>query len=286
MSDTNNGPLVAAVNAVMADVGYVRATGFNQQQRYTYTSDEDLLKALQPAMASHGLALIPVALSEVQRDIAYETKAGSAMWRVSAVVTYNLCHTSGAAMGVSVYAEGADTADKCASKLMTSAYKYALRQAFAIPTGDDSERDVKTGQEAMNGTPNRGSPPPPPSAPAANGRPTRATEKPKPAPATGAAFHATPLIEAMTSVADLSDVCRQIQAGYTDNPHARSAAWAKAIAHAADNLCQSVADVDVVAAALSKAHGKMTATDRGAAGLAVDTARRVLTEVAAQGVPA
>lgn len=120
-------------------------------------------------------------------------------------------------------------------------------------------------------------------APTTNGRPARATEKLQPAPA---AFHATPLIEAMASVADLADVCRQIQAGYTDNPHARSAAWAKAIAHAADNLCQSVADVDVVAAALSKAHGKMTATDRGAAGLAVDTARRVLTEVAAQGVPA
>lgn len=123
-----------------------------------------------------------------------------------------------------------------------------------------------------------------PPTPATNGRPARATEKPKPAPA--AAFHATPLIEAMASVADLADVCRQIQAGYTDNPHARSAAWAKAIAHAADNLCQSVADVDVVAAALSKAHGKMTATDRGAAGIAVDTARHVLTEVAAQEVPA
>lgn len=148
------GELVKAVNAVMADVGYVKATGRNTQQNYNYTSDEDLLKAIQPAMAAHGLALIPAAISEVETDAAYQTKTGGTMWRRAAIVTYNLAHTSGAVMPVTVYAEGCDTADKGAVKLMTAAYKYALRQAFAIPTGDDAERDVKVGAEpgsAVNG---------------------------------------------------------------------------------------------------------------------------------------
>lgn len=91
-------------------------------------------------------------------------------------------------------------------------------------------------------------------------------------------FHASPLIEAMTALGDLPAVMRSIQTGYSDNPHARSAAWAKALTWAADNLCQAPADVDVVAAAFAKAKPKMTATDCGAAGLSIDTARVVLSE--------
>ena len=102
-------------------------------------------------------------------------------------------------------------------------------------------------------------------------------------------FHATPLIEAMTAPDDLPTVMRAIQAGYADNPHARSAAWAKALTWAADQVCQTPDDVDVVAAAFEKARAKMTATDRGAAGVSIDTARVVLgeaVEVDAEAVPA
>lgn len=102
-------------------------------------------------------------------------------------------------------------------------------------------------------------------------------------------FHATPLIEAMTSVGDLAAVMRAIQTGYADNPHARSAAWAKALTWAADRVCRTPADVDVVAAAFEKARAKMTATDCGAAGVSIDTARVVLgeaVEVEAEAVPA
>lgn len=186
--DSNIGELVKAVNLVMAAVGYVRGTGRNTQQNYTYTSDEDLLRAIQPAMVEAGLALIPVAVT-AETDVAYQTKSGGAMWRRAGTVAYNLVHTSGAIMPVTVYAEGADTADKAAAKMMTSAYKYALRQVFAVPTGDNAEADHKIGQEAL-----AASAPPP--------RQTNGASKGKP-PASKASNYAVALTDLPTVLASL-----------------------------------------------------------------------------------
>ena len=61
------GELVAAIGAIMADVGYVRGTGRNTHHGYKYTSDEDLAASIQPALVKHGVAIFPIA-SEIERS--------------------------------------------------------------------------------------------------------------------------------------------------------------------------------------------------------------------------
>lgn len=124
--------LAAAVCAVMADVQYVQKGGRNDHHRYTYVSDADLLMRLQPSMAKHGLCLMP---SNIERSDQPNI--------CHLVVTYTLMHTSGQSATVMVPGSGSATRgseDKGAYKAMTGAYKYALRQLFAVPTGDDPER--------------------------------------------------------------------------------------------------------------------------------------------------
>lgn len=134
--------LVTAVAAVMRDVGAVRATGVNSYDKYTYTTDKDLLEKLQPAMVEHGLVLMPVSI-DVDRDIV----DGKNKHRATVKCVYALCHTSGERIDLQIVGEGSDRGDKAVYKALTGAYKYLLRQSFAIPTGDDVESDAPTVDE-------------------------------------------------------------------------------------------------------------------------------------------
>ncbi len=131
--------LAAAVCSVMAAVRYVRQTGHNEIHRYRYASDEDLLAALQPAMAEAGLALLPIHVESTTIEHSPDRK-GKTQWRTDLVVSYRLMHVSGESIELQAPGCGIDGEDKGAYKAMTGALKYVLRHTFLVPTGDDAER--------------------------------------------------------------------------------------------------------------------------------------------------
>jgi len=135
MQSESIGALVSAIGAVMAEVGYVRGTGKNSHHKYTYTSDEDLAAAVQPALAKHGVAILPVAC---QLD-----RSGD---RCVIVQTWRVAHSSGEWMQIEIAGEGVDKQDKGTAKALTGARKYLLRLLFCIPTGDDIEREATVAQ--------------------------------------------------------------------------------------------------------------------------------------------
>lgn len=137
---TELGQLAAAVAAVMASYRGVEKSGVNSFHRYKYASDADLLWTLKPAMASAGLAFILVDWVIV-REAEAKTKGGGAERLVDLAVTYRLIHKSGEYLTIKAPGSGQDPGDKALYKAMTGAFKYALRQTFAVPTGDDPERD-------------------------------------------------------------------------------------------------------------------------------------------------
>lgn len=135
MTTENRSQLVEAVAKVMDEVGYVQGTGKNREFGYKYTSDEDLLRKLQPALAKNGLMIAPCEI-----EIIDSNEKGK--WLKQTIrVHYELRHVGGESMMIAVMAEGRDTGDKAVYKALTGAYKYMLRQTFAIPTGDDAEKD-------------------------------------------------------------------------------------------------------------------------------------------------
>jgi len=157
MADTLTN-LAKAVCAVMGEVGYVTATGKNTRQGYKYTSDVDLLTAIQPLLVKHGLAILPTSYTAERTQ--FQTGSGAQMWRTDVNVAYVLLHTSGESIVLNMGGSGSDSLDKDPYKALTGAYKYLLRQTFAVPTGEDAERDhAKTSgnpapQAATNPQPN------------------------------------------------------------------------------------------------------------------------------------
>ena len=130
-------PLVTAVNAVMLEVPRVAKTGKNTHMRYDYSSEQDLLEALRPAMARNGLSMTPG-----QIDVINTTEPNNrGNYRVDIKVTFNLLHVSGIGSQFQIVASGTDNQDKAFAKAMTMALKYALINAFLVPRGDDPDRD-------------------------------------------------------------------------------------------------------------------------------------------------
>ena len=150
MTAANN--ITEAINAVMAEVGYV------QKQRtgtlgYSFAGEAALIEALRPHMVEQGICCYVAGVRDVVRE-EYTTSKGATMNLTRLIATVRFVHApSQTSIDTEAVGEGADTGDKGANKASTGAYKYALRQTFCIETGDDP--DGFPSQEKAAGTINK-----------------------------------------------------------------------------------------------------------------------------------
>lgn len=146
MSEVEHANIYEAMAAAYTECGYVqkkKAADLN----YRFAGERAMIEEIRPAMVRHGIFVYPHCVREVKRET-YTTSRGSTMNLVGLVVTYRFAHESGEHdIVVEAYGEGADVGDKAAPKAMTGAFKYALRQAFCIETGDDPDNDSSAHQE-------------------------------------------------------------------------------------------------------------------------------------------
>lgn len=147
-----------AILEVMKEVKNVEKTmnvGTGQSS-YKGVSDKVVKEVLQPAMAKHGLSILPIAV---------EAKTTTERWEESS--TYNnqpqvkqkqstftevttkylLLHSSGESIELAGYGHGVDSQDKGAGKATTYALKYALLYTFLIPTGKIDDADNEHSEE-------------------------------------------------------------------------------------------------------------------------------------------
>ena len=146
------GKLAEAVSAVIGEVGTVEKSGKNTFHRYDYASDADLLRALQPLLATHGLMMAPIRIDRVDED-GPKTGKGKPQTLTHVAVTYLLAHKSGEWLHVQSRGTGIDGEDKGIFKALTGALKYAVRGAFLVPTGDDPEQDRPRQQQRQQPKP-------------------------------------------------------------------------------------------------------------------------------------
>lgn len=147
--------LFAAITRVMTEVGYVQKQR-GQNLGYTFAGEAAIVMKLHDSFARHGLCILPVGMDVIESGT-YQTATNKTSRRTILKVTYDLCHVSGQTKQIVAFGEGADIGDKSFSKAMTIAYKYALRQATMLATGDDPDEDPSEDfeQKAKDGGNNR-----------------------------------------------------------------------------------------------------------------------------------
>ena len=134
-----------AIAAVMAELSKegISKDRKNQQQGYAFRGIDDMYNALSPILAKNGLCVLPRVLA--RETIERQTKNGGALFYTTVEVEFDFVSAEdGSKHTVKTFGEAMDSADKSTNKAMSAAYKYAVMQAFAIPTEGDNDADAQT----------------------------------------------------------------------------------------------------------------------------------------------
>lgn len=129
-----------AINAIMREIGVVGKGQTNTFSKYQYRGIDDVMNALNPALAKNGVFVTPQVL-----DMAREKRQGEKnMYTVLTIQFTFYAVKDGSSVSATVIGEAFDTGDKSANKAMAVAFKYAMVQVFCIPTEDMKDSDAFT----------------------------------------------------------------------------------------------------------------------------------------------
>jgi hypothetical protein len=134
--------LYAKLHAIMSECGYIQKDGENKDQNYKYVSDKAIKEKLQTLMVKHKLLFVQKSATVT------DLKTGLGKYANQVIFVTRLAYSfvdieTGESLDGECDGAGSDWLDKGIYKAITGASKYALRNTFMIPTGDDPEQDVE-----------------------------------------------------------------------------------------------------------------------------------------------
>lgn len=105
----------------------------NKDQGFNFRGIEAAMNAIAPLLVNHGIVCVPRHGSPQRFDRI--TKSGGTLSFVNIVSEFDLIHVDdGSSVTITTNGEGMDSSDKATNKAMSMAFKYALFQAFVVPT--------------------------------------------------------------------------------------------------------------------------------------------------------
>lgn len=133
---------INAVQKALAAEGISKSRK-NAQQGYSFRGIDDIYNVVSPMLGQHGLCILPRVTSRECTE--RQTAKGTALFYVNCQVEFDfVAAADGSKHTVVTWGEAMDSADKATNKAMSAAYKYAVMQAFAIPTEGDNDADATT----------------------------------------------------------------------------------------------------------------------------------------------
>lgn len=131
-----------AMTAIMKSVEAIKKDKTNQQQKFKYRGIDDVMNALHDAFAENGVFLTTEVLerSEVER----RSGSGGNLFYVTQKIRFMFHAPDGSNVSSTVYGTAMDSGDKADNKGLSIGLKYALLQAFLIPTEDMVDPDSET----------------------------------------------------------------------------------------------------------------------------------------------
>ena len=143
---------MAAITAELQTVAKNLTVQTTKTSSYKAVSERDILDAVKPLEAKHGVYSYPVSRNVIESNLLeseteYQgkvTKKTTFMTRIETVYRFVNIEKPDEYIETTTFAEGIDSQDKGSGKAMTYADKYALMKAYKISTGDDPDQ---TGSE-------------------------------------------------------------------------------------------------------------------------------------------
>lgn len=141
MSETEKKQLIyERMSSVMAEVSPIAKD--RQGAGYKFRGIDDVYQALQAILAKHQVFSLPTVLSEKSEE--RTAKSGAHLIYRVLHIRYTFYTTDGSTVSALVIGEAMDSGDKASNKAMSVAHKYALLQAFCIPTEESKDPENET----------------------------------------------------------------------------------------------------------------------------------------------
>lgn len=158
--------------AILSDMNAIGKNSRNTSQGFDYRGIDDVYNAINPILAKHGVFMTAQVI-EKSRDERTNQK-GTVLAFTCLRMRYRFYSDDGSYVETEAEGEGMDSGDKSSNKAMAIAHKYALLQAFCIPTKDLDDPDAEAhhvAAKAPDAAPQEldGPPAPMPEATTANG---------------------------------------------------------------------------------------------------------------------
>jgi len=125
--------------------------------RYKAVGEADVLAAVKPIEAKHGVYSYPVnrkivdsgTMVSVSEYNGNRKETNKLFLRVETVYRFVNVDAPDEFIDITSYGDGVDTQDKAPGKAMTYSDKYALLKAYKIQTGDDPDQDASEPLKAL-----------------------------------------------------------------------------------------------------------------------------------------
>lgn len=133
--------------AIITELPAIGKDQRNTQQNFMFRGHDDVMNALNPLLAKHGVFIAPDVLQRITGE--RTTGGGKTMYEVNLHVRFRFYGASGDSFTASGWGEGTDMGDKSTSKAMTMAFKYVIAETFALATAEVSDADAGSPEETV-----------------------------------------------------------------------------------------------------------------------------------------
>lgn len=134
------GPAIhAAMAAIIGELPAIGKDSRNEAQQFNFRGIDDVLAALKPLLARHGVHYVPEVLERLTE--LRQTRNGGTLYVVHLHVRFTFYALDGSYVRASAWGEGSDSGDKATPKAHTGAQKSALNAVLSVATKESAAED-------------------------------------------------------------------------------------------------------------------------------------------------
>lgn len=128
---------------IMRAVEAIKKEKVNKQgEGFKYRGIDDVMNSLHQAFADAGVFITTEVLERTEKE--RQSRSGSALFYITSKIRFTFHAEDGSSISSTVCGTAMDSGDKADNKCLSIGLKYALLQAFLIPTEDMAEPDAQT----------------------------------------------------------------------------------------------------------------------------------------------
>jgi hypothetical protein len=151
MSETTKPLIHKKMVEIMRDVEFIGKDQKNDSQGFKFRGIDDMYNYLHGIMAKHGVYSTSMIMGKDREE--RKSARGGILGFTTLHIKYTFIAEDGSSTSTEVIGEGMDSGDKSSNKAMAVGHKYALLQAFMIPTAEQKDPDAESpevGQKLVN----------------------------------------------------------------------------------------------------------------------------------------